>query len=218
MKPDHLEKYVAHKIKNGLSPNTVIKHLHNISKCLDYAIRKNIIAFNPAKRFDWPQKIKYTGAKHLSPLQIEQLLTSAKGDVLETIILFGIFYGFRRSEILGLRKDAIDMDNNILTVKHTVTRVNKEIHKTDRTKNMSSYGNMPIPMIIKQSIEGIIQSQKHNKLMQPNDYLDEGYIFTHADGRLIHPNYVSKRFAQLLKRSQLPHIRFHDLRHSAAGT
>jgi len=51
--PAHLEKYVSIKTK-VISTNTVIKHLHNISKCLDAAIRQSIIAFNPAKRFDWP--------------------------------------------------------------------------------------------------------------------------------------------------------------------
>jgi len=111
--PAHLEKYVNAKMrgsvsKKGLSPNSVIKHLHNISKCLDAAVRQNIIAFNPAKRFDWPQKVKYMGARHLSPQQIERLLSAIKGDIIEPIILFAIFYGMRRSEILGMKFDAID--------------------------------------------------------------------------------------------------------------
>ena len=95
--PIHMEKYVNIKTQE-LSPNTVIKHLHNISKCLDTAIRQNIITFNPVKRIDWPQKVRYTGAKCLNPLQIEKLLATIKGDMLETIILFGLFYGFRRSD------------------------------------------------------------------------------------------------------------------------
>jgi integrase len=101
--PALLTKYVNVKTAE-LSPNTVIKHLHNISKCLDSAIKQNIIAFNLAKRIDWPQKVRYTGAKCLNPLQIEELLVAVKGDVLETIILFGIFYGLRRSEILGIKR------------------------------------------------------------------------------------------------------------------
>ena len=43
-----------------------------------------------------------------------------------------------------------------------------------------------------------------------------GVHLCHADGRLIHPGYVSKRFTQLLKKNGLPHMRFHDLRHSSA--
>ena len=118
--PAQLQKYVNDKMKI-LSPNTIIKHLHNISKCLDSAVRQNIILYNPAQRIEKPQKVKYTGAKYFSQIQIEQLLSVVKGDLLETIILIAIFYGLRRSEILGLKWDAIDMENNVFTIKHTVT-------------------------------------------------------------------------------------------------
>jgi len=216
VKPAHLEEYITLKLKK-LSPNTVIKHLHNISKCLDSAIRKNIIAFNPAKRIDWPQKVKYTGAKHLSPEQIEHFLSAIKGDIIEPIILFAVFYGMRKSEILGLKWDAVDLEKNVFTIKHTVIRVNGTLHKNDRTKNKSSYGDMPIPKVIKDCLRKVKREQAQNKLLQPNDYVDEGYIFTHVDGRLILPNYATSRFTKLLKKNDLPHFRFHDLRHSAAG-
>ncbi|MCL2775250.1 MAG: tyrosine-type recombinase/integrase [Oscillospiraceae bacterium] len=91
------------------------------------------------------------------------------------------------------------------------------MHKSDLTKNKSSYGDMPIPSVIKQSLQHIMQKQAQDKLTQPNDYVDEGYDFTHINGKVIHPNYVTKRFTKLLERNGLPHIRFHDLRHSAAG-
>ena len=109
------------------------------------------------------------------------------------------------------------MENDTFTIKHTIIRVNKTMHKSDRTKNKSSYGDMPIPSIIKQNLQHIMQKQERDKFTQPNDYIDEGYIFTHANGKIIHPNYVTKRFSRLLERHGLPHIRFHDLRHSAAG-
>ena len=214
--PAQIQKYVNDKMKT-LSSNTVIKHLHNISKCLDTAVRQNIILFNPAQRIDKPQKIKYTDAKYFSQNQIEQLLSAVKGDILETIILFAIFYGLRRSEILGLKWSAIDMENDVFNIRHTVIRVNKTMHKSDLIKNKSSYGDMPIPSVIKTSLQNIMDKQAQDKAIQPNDYMDEDYVFTHINGKIIHPNYVTKRFSQLLERNGLPHIRFHDLRHSAAG-
>lgn len=214
--PAHIQKYVNFKLKT-LSPNTVIKHLHNISKCLDSAVRQNMIAFNPVSRIDRPKKIRYTGAKHFNEKQIELLLSAVKGDILETVILFGIFYGLRRSEIIGIKWDSIDMDNNVFSIKHTVIRVNKVLHKEDRTKNDSSNSDMPIPDIIKLKLLKIKEEQERYKLLQPNDYVNEGYVFTYADGRVINPNYVTKHFSKLLEDNHLPHIRFHDLRHSSAG-
>lgn len=42
-------------------------------------------------------------------------------------------------------------------------------------------------------------------------------MFTWADGGPFSPDYVSQHFAALLKKHNLPHIRFHELRHSCAS-
>ena len=46
-------------------------------------------------------------------------------------------------------------------------------------------------------------------------YLD--YIFVNEMGDLLLPDYVSNVFSKILKRNNLKHIRFHDLRHSCAS-
>ena len=56
-----------------------------------------------------------------------------------------------------------------------------------------------------------------HKSFQPYDYIDEGYVCTQNDGSLIKPSYVSKHFALILRKNGMPHIRFHDLRHSSAS-
>jgi integrase len=216
LSPVHIQQYVAIKMK-VISPNTVIKHLRNISKCLDSAVRQNIVAFNPAKRIDMPRKIKYTGAKFYNEKQIARLLECSKGDPLEIVILLTVFYGLRRSEVLGLRYDAVDMENNTITIKHTVTDVCNVVHKADATKNDSSYAVIPLPNKVKTELLRWRAKQLEHKALQPNDYVDEGYICTQMDGSLIKPHYVSEHFKRLLAKNNMPHIRFHDLRHSAAG-
>jgi len=214
--PAHIQQYVNLKMKS-ISPNTIIKHLRNISKCLDSAVRQNIIAFNPAKRIEMPKKIRYTGAKCYNEKQIEQLLECSKGDPLEIVILLTIFYGLRRSEVLGLKWNAIDMENDTISIKHTVVQVDKTIHKKDTAKNDSSYAVIPMPNMIKTKLKKWKAQQAERRLLQPNDYVDEGYICTNFDGSLIKPNFVTQHFQVLLKNNDLPKIRFHDLRHSSAG-
>ena len=60
-------------------------------------------------------------------------------------------------------------------------------------------------------------SPHEHRLLQPNDYIDEGYVCTQVDGSLIKPHYVSEHFKRLLAKHDMPPIRFHDLRHSSAG-
>jgi len=46
---------------------------------------------------------------------------------------------------------------------------------------------------------------------------DQGLLFTTGTGSPINPSNLRQRsFAQLLKKAGLPHIRFHDLRHTCA--
>lgn len=46
---------------------------------------------------------------------------------------------------------------------------------------------------------------------------DQGLVFTTETGSPVNPSNLRQRsFARLLKRADLPHIRFHDLRHTCA--
>lgn len=45
---------------------------------------------------------------------------------------------------------------------------------------------------------------------------EHDFVFSTPLGRYIHPNTLYARFKAVLKKADLPDIRFHDLRHSAA--
>ena len=213
--PAVVQKYVNVKLEK-LSPNSVRKHLANISKCLESAVKQNIIAFNPVKRIELPKKIKFTGAKHYNERQIEQLLECAKGDPLEIVIRLTLFYGLRRSEILGLRWQSINFDERTISINHTVVKIDKTTHISDRTKNASSCTVFPMPEKVMAELLRWKEHQQALKELQPNDYHDSGYVCTYPDGQLLSTDFVSQHFARLLRKNDMPHIRFHDLRHSSA--
>ena len=54
---------------------------------------------------------------------------------------------------------------------------------------------------------------KHQDLGQMQMYV----IFKWPNGEPFYPDYVSQHFSKLLKEHKLPHIRFHELRHSCAS-
>jgi len=216
VEPMHIQRYIKHAL-SSVSGNTVRKHVVNISKCLDSAMKQNIIAYNPAKRIDLPKKQKYTGAKFYNEKQIEQLLTVSKGDPLEIVILLTVFYGLRRSEALGIKWEAVDFENNTIAIKHTVVQGHTKVHLKDSTKNDASNTTIPLVSVIADKLKRWRAEQAQHKLLQPNDYINSDYVCTQIDGSLIKPHYVSQHFKLLLANNNLPHIRFHDLRHSSAG-
>jgi len=216
IEPVHIQRYVNKKLAK-LSPNTVKRHMANISKCLDSAVKQNIIAYNPAKRIEEIRKVKYTGAKFLREKQIEILLASVKNDPLEIVVLLALFYGLRRSEVLGIKWTAIDFNNKTLAINHTVVKVSNETYRKNTTKNDSSNDTLPLPNMIKKRLISWKKTQDERKQLQPNEYVDSDYVCTMFDGTPIKPDYVSQHFSLILKKNGIDHIRFHDLRHSSAS-
>ena len=109
VEPKHIQAYVNYKMQT-LSPNTLKKHMANISACLKSAVRQSIIPCNPADRIEEIRKVKCTGAKFMSEGEIERMLDCFKDDPLETAVLLALFYGLRRSEALGLLWKSVDFD------------------------------------------------------------------------------------------------------------
>ena len=111
LKPYQLEDYYTYKLTSGsnlttseaLSVTTIKHHHQNISNALSDAVRRGILLTNPASSAKTPKAEKYK-AEFLNPEQVDNLLLLAKGTVIEIPVTLCAMYGFRRSEVLGLKR------------------------------------------------------------------------------------------------------------------
>jgi len=69
---------------------------------------------------------------------------------------------------------------------------------------------------MKKYLEGLQEAQHCYKAELNGGYIDSGYVCQWQNGKPIDPQYVSRHFHEVLENSDLPMLRFHDLRHSAA--
>lgn len=58
--------------------------------------------------------------------------------------------------------------------------------------------------------------QEHRSILERAYYLND-YVCTFDNGKEISPNYLSRTFHKIIVKTDLPSIRFHDLRHSVAS-
>lgn len=152
-----------------------------------------------------------------SSQQIEQLLKIVKGSIIETPVLITCYYGLRRSEILGLKWENIDFNGNTLTIKNTRVFYNKEIKK-DHAKNITSNRTLPLIPAIANYLKKLQEKQIENKRLFGGDYVENGgYICCWDNGKLYNISLLNHRLKSMLEDSNMPHIRFHDLRHSTAS-
>ena len=205
-----------------VSPSSVIHYHANIHKALKYAVKIDLIDVNPADKVERPKKDRYVGSFYDAD-EVNALFEAAKGSKLELPILFGAFYGLRRSEAIGLKWDAIDFDQNTITIRHTVTSCDLDgkrvLVASDTTKTKSSMRTLPLVPFMRERLLTLKEEQQENRRLCGRSYIKEylEYVCVNEIGDLIKPHYVTESFPKLLKTNGLRHIRYHDLRHSCAS-
>ncbi len=221
--PKHIQDYYTYDMReNGVSANTVIHRHANIRKALQYAYKTDLIASNPADKIERPKKAKFEG-NYYNIDELNQLFRVVKGDPSEFGVLLAAFYGLRRSEIVGLKWDAINFEKKTITIRHTVTEINldgkSQLLERDRTKTKSSHRTLPLVKPFEELLLRMKAEQAENRKLCGKSYCMEhkDYIYVNQMGERIKPGYLTAHFPALLLKHDLRRIRFHDLRHSCAS-
>ena len=205
-----------------VKPTTVIYYHAVIHRALKYAVKTDLILSNPADKVDRPRKEAFQ-AGFYDKDELNALFEAVKGSQLEIPVMLAGFYGLRRSEVLGLKWDAIDFNNNTITIRHTITTFKVDGKQvtvaSDTTKTKSSMRTLPLVPLFRERLLALRAEQQENRRLSGKSYnmryID--YICVDEIGDLTAPNYVTGAFPKLLERNGLRHIRFHDLRHSCAS-
>lgn len=220
--PQHLQDFYQTIFDEGHTPNTVIHYHAVLRKALQNAVKKDILNTNPADKVDRPKKNVYQ-AQFYSAEEIMTLFDAVSDDPLEICVKLAAYYGLRRSEVLGLKWDAINLEQKTISIRHKV--IEDEVDGKfvsvgeDVLKTKSSFRTLPLlPSVEKLLLAEKEKQEMYRRLFKRSycrEYLD--YICLDQTGKLMRPNYVTEHFSWLLEKYGLKKIRFHDLRHSCAS-
>lgn len=221
LRAQDLQEFYAEQLER-VKPNTVIRYHAIIHRALKYAVKVELIDKNPADSIERPKKNPFVGSFYDSD-EMNALFEAIKGDRLEIPIMLAAFYGLRRGEVIGLRWNSIDFNENIIHIQHTVTNCNLEGKSleiaSDTTKTKSSVRTLPLVPDIRELLLTAKETQNINRRLCGKSYCSDysDYVFVNEIGERIKPNYLSNGFAKILDTHHLRKIRFHDLRHSCAS-
>ena len=222
VEPKHIKMLYDEILEQGYTTNTVIHYHAVLHQALAYAVKNDYILSNPADRVKRPKKNKHISSFYTKE-EILTLLDIAKDDPIYIPIVLSAYYGFRRSETLGMRWSAIDFENKTITVNHKVTELTENgktiVYAEDKLKTKSSYRTLPlIPVVEEKLLEHKAKPERNQKLFGNNyckEYMD--YVCVDEMGKLFRPNFVSDHFGWLLKKYGLKKLTFKELRHSCAS-
>lgn len=210
----HIEKMYK-QLRSTLS-GTSIRYIHRtLSRALTLAEKDQLLKKNPCGTVDIPKRTTYTAA-FLDEQEVAQLMEAAKDTDIYIAVVLAVSRGMRRNEILGLRWQDINFAKNNISINHSI-RYEKGDYIRETPKSEKSIRILPLSDKLKRLLKEQRARQKKNMELFWNDYHKSDYICTYADGKLINPPTFSVIFSRLLKKNNLRHVRFHDLRHTSAS-
>lgn len=161
-----------------------------------------------------PPKGARRRAQILSAAQATALLGAIAGDRLETLYRVALALGLRQGEALGLRWEHVDLEEGTLVVREAMQRVQGEGLVVVEPKSDAGIRTIKLPQFLVEQLRAHRERQDAQR-REANRWEDRDLVFCTRYGTPFDGPNVTRYFQRHLDRVGLPHLRFHDLRHSA---
>jgi integrase len=213
--PAHLAGFYQDRLAAGFAPASVNKLHVTLHKALDQAVRWRMVPRNVAEAVNAPRPAP-PEMRTLSGAETRGLLEAARGDRLEALYVLAVHTGMRQGELLALKWRDIDLENTKIGVRRTITMSEGRI-SLGEVKTKKSRRTIRLNQAAVRALRGHLARQIGHVESLGDLYRDHGLVFASEVGTPMNPTNLRRRsFAALLKRANLPRIRFHDLRHTCA--
>jgi integrase len=119
-------------------------------------------------------------------------------------VLLAVSGGLRRGEALGLTWADVAFSAGTIEVRRTITQTRDGVSEKP-PKSRSSRRVFTLPAFAMAELKTVKDAR---------DAGPEDYVCIDQNGGRVAPNDLSNEFAGFIRRHKMPHVRFHDLRHS----
>jgi integrase len=198
---DRIEEFREKMVQEDvLSPRTINKRLQQLHSVFRRAQRVWGLQVNPVANAE-RQPFKRSGDfRVLTPSEVALLAANAGNGQDGALFEIAAFTGLRLGELRGLRWSDIDWMNRLVHVRRSYTR-----HEVGPTKS-GKVRSVPLVDQAARALDGLSRREHFTSEDDP--------VFVNAIGDAIEESAMRRRFYRALKRANLKHLRFHDLRHT----
>lgn len=215
LSPADVQRMLDDLAARGLSVRTRRYARAVLRRALGRAERWGMVSRNVAALVDGPTGPQ-KGGRTLTPEQARHLLAASRGHRLEPFVAVALACGLRRGEALGLRWGDVDLDDGVLEVKRTLSRVGGQLTFSD-PKTKGSRRQVELPEAVKVALRAHRKRQLEARMTVGPAWQDLDLVFATAVGTPMDPDNVRRDFSTLTKSAGLGHWTPHELRHSAAS-
>lgn len=210
-----IQSFYGKEMKKGVSTGR-IRYINSIlHKALSHAKRIKLIQVNVSDEIELSPAEEHE-IEPLTPEQAQLLLQKVREHQLEALLTLAITTGMRKGEILGLRWQDIDLQEGVLHIRRTLGYYPHHGFIEGEPKTKKSKHKISLPQFVMDALKLHRAFQLERRLQAGSTWVNKDLVFSNKDGDFIVPRTLNNHFNRLLEDIGLPHIRFHDLRHSAA--
>jgi integrase len=200
----------------GLAPKTV-KNIHRmLHRALKDAVAWDYLTFNPAEHASLPRIGRSARRRATPPWTVDELaawLRVAITDRFAGMWVLAATTGMRRSELAGVRRDMLDLHSGTLTIEDTRVVVAGRAVDSDG-KSDSGWRTISLDPFTVTTLRTYVQMLDEERAAFGDDYPDHGKLMCFEDGRMMHPDTITRRFNRLVDRAAARRIHLHDVRHT----
>jgi integrase len=216
LKPEHLQKHYTMIQSAGLSPRTVRYHHAVIHVALKTAVRWGLLARNPADAVTVP-RVRRNEMQTWSEYEVEQFLNEAKVSPYYALFYTALFTGMRRSELLGLKWEDIDLLLGQIYVSRGLHQLKDGTYIFTEPKSAKSRRMIALPPSAILLLKEHYEKQALDRIMMDKPLHESDLVFGTPEGKPLRPNTVTRAWESLAGHAGLKVIRLHDARHTHAS-
>jgi integrase len=222
LRPIEIQGFYSEALKSGhikrtggLSSRTVLHYHRILSQALKQAVKWQLLISNPADAVD-PPKPDHREMTALNEDQTITLIESASTTSLHIPVLLASTTGMRRGEVLALRWCDVDLDRAVLSVTQTLEKTRNGGLRFKQPKTRMGRRTISLPSITVDALRRHRAAKGELYLSLGIGWSDDGLVCAKGADEPINPNTLTSGFASLVRRTDIPRVRFHDLRHTHA--
>lgn len=212
-----IQSVQAKAVTAGLADRTRL-HVHRVlHRMLKHAAQWGVVQQNVATLIDAPT-VAGKEIDILTPAALKTVLASVHGRSIHPIAITALGTGMRRSEILALRWQDVDLDQAALRVERSLEQTKRGGMLFKAPKTRHGRRTITLPASLVSALRAHWKAQQEQRLMlglgkAPPD----GLIFCELDGAPRSPNALTKEWSALMSKADVK-ATFHSLRHTHAST
>lgn len=200
-------------LDEDLAPDTVAYTQGVLSTALNQAVADRLIPENPS-RLVKKAKARHRKMRPLEEVQARALIERVRGTRDEAFYLVAVRLGLRRGELLGLQWEDLDFERRDMYVRRSViVRGGEERWSLPKDGEERSIRLGPK---LASSLQAHRKRQAEERMRYGGEWEKPELVFPNPRGRVIRDSTLHDLFKRILRSAELPDIRFHDLRHTAA--